>query len=138
MCRKSLKTKLIIICVSLRFLQVRSCWFRLGAGIWERKVTFCNRGTLAEFWFFGFFECESLGSLSSKVFERQMLTGSCLFALLSRDFEQFFGQIVSIRVKTLSNTNLVAARYIESEKRSLPVDVRGFKTSLLKHAIVMD
>ena len=67
-----------------------------------------------------------------------MLTGSCLFALLSRDFEELFGQIVSIRVKTLSNTNLVAARYIKSEKRSLPVDVRGFKTSLLKHGIVMD
>ena len=34
-----------------------------------------------------------------------MLTGSGLFALLSRDLEQRFGQIVSIRVKTLySNT----------------------------------
>ena len=44
------------------------------------------------------------GSLSSDVFERRKSTGSGLFALLSSDFEQTFGQIVSIRVKTLSNT----------------------------------
>ena len=50
------------------------------------------------------------------------------FALLSRDFEQIFGQIVSIRVKTLSNTNLVASRHIKREKRSLPVDFRRSKT----------
>ena len=52
------------------------------------------------------------------------------FAPLSRDFEQSFGQIVSIRVKTLSNTNLVASRHIKKEKRSLPVDMRRSKTSL--------
>ena len=40
--------------------------------------------------------------------QRRMLTGSGLFALLSRGFEQIFGQIVSIRVKTLSHTNMVA------------------------------
>ena len=39
--------------------------------------------------------------LSNDVFERRKSTGSGFFALLSRDFEQFFGQIVSIRVKTL-------------------------------------
>ena len=50
------------------------------------------------------------------------------FAPLSRDFEQIFGQIVSIRVKTLSNTNLMASRHIKREKRSLPVDVRRSKT----------
>ena len=52
------------------------------------------------------------------------------FAPLSRDFEQIFGQIVSIRVKTLSNTNLVTSRHIKREKRSLPVDMRLSKTSL--------
>ena len=36
------------------------------------------------------------------------------------------------RFLTLSNTNLVASRYIEREKVSLPVDVRCSKTSLLK------
>ena len=52
------------------------------------------------------------GSLSSNVFERGTLTGSGLFALLSRDFEQIFGQIVSKRVKTLNNINMVALRHI--------------------------
>ena len=42
-----------------------------------------------------------------------------------------FRQIVSIRVKKLSNTNLVASRHIKREKGSLPVDVRRSKTLLL-------
>ena len=73
-----------------------------------------------------------LGSLSNSVFERRTSTGSCFFAPLSRDLEQIFGQIVSIRVKTLSNTNLVASTHIKREKRSLPVDLCRSKTSLLK------
>ena len=44
-----------------------------------------------------------LVSLSSDVFERGTSTGSGLFALLSRDFDQIFGQIVFIRIKTLDN-----------------------------------
>ena len=35
-----------------------------------------------------------------------------------------FGQVVSIRVKTLSNTNLVPSRHIGREKTLLPIDVR--------------
>ena len=54
---------------------------------------------------------ELLGSLSCHVFEQRTSTGSVdVFALLSRAFEQIFGLIVSIRVKTLSNTNLVASK----------------------------
>ena len=34
----------------------------------------------------------------------------------SLDFEQTFGQIVSLRVKTLSHTNMVASRYIKKGK----------------------
>ena len=57
------------------------------------------------------------------------LTGS---KLLGRDFEQILGHIVPIRVKTPSNTNLVASRYIyKKEKSSIPFDVRSSKTSLL-------
>ena len=48
------------------------------------------------------------------------------------DFEQTFGQIVSIRVRTLSNTNLVVQRHIKRGKISLPVDARHSKTLLLK------
>ena len=51
---------------------------------------------------------------------------------LSRDFKHIFRQIVSIRVKTLSNTNLVASRQIKIEKTSLRVDKRRTKMSLLK------
>ena len=55
-----------------------------------------------------------------------------LFALLSSDFEQIFGQIVSIRVKTLSHTNVVASRHIKREKSSPPIEVRRSKTLLPK------
>ena len=59
------------------------------------------------------------------------------FALFGCDFEQILRQVISIRVKTLSNTNLIASRLIEREKCSLPVDVRGSKTSMLKLTIII-
>ena len=62
-------------------------------------------------------------SLSSDVLERPTSVGSGLFALLSHDFEQIFGQIISLRIKTLGNKNMVASRLIKREKGSLPVDV---------------
>ena len=55
-----------------------------------------------------------------------------LFVPLSHDFEQLFRQIASIRVKTPSNTNLVASGLIKRENGSLPVHVRRSKTSLLE------
>ena len=69
-----------------------------------------------------------IGSLWSDVFERRTSTGSKLFALLSHDFKQIFGQNVSIRMKTLCNTNTVASRLIKREEGSLPV------YSLFSHA----
>ena len=75
-------------------------------------------------------------SLSSDVSERRTSTGSGFFAHLSCHFEQKFGQIFSIRVKTLSHTNLVASRHIKREKISFPVDLRRSKTLLLKLSIV--
>ena len=71
-------------------------------------------------------------SLSSDVFERRKSIESGLFILLSGDFEQNFRQIFSIRVKTLSDRNLVASRNIKTEKGSLLVDMGRSKTSLLK------
>ena len=68
---------------------------------------------------------------TSDHFEGRESTGSGLFALLSDDFEQIFGQIVSTTEKTLSNTNLEASRHIKREKGSVPVYVRRSKTSLL-------
>ena len=67
-------------------------------------------------------------SLRSDVFERRTSTGSGFFVLLRHDF----GQIFSIRVKALSNTNLLASRHIIIEKGPLPVDARLSKTSLFK------
>ena len=77
----------------------------------------------------------AIAFLSSNVFERRASTGSGLFALMRRDFEQVFGQIVSVKVKTTNNTNLVASRLIKRENNSLPVDVRQSKTWLFKRSI---
>ena len=71
-------------------------------------------------------------SFRNDVFERRTSTGSGFFVLLRHDFEQMFGQIFSIRVKALSNTNLLASRHIIIEKGPLPVDARLSKTSLFK------
>ena len=81
-------------------------------------------------------ELRDTAPLSNDIFERRTSTGSELFAILGRDFEQTFQQIVSIRVKTLSNTDLVASRHIKREKDLLPVDVRLSKKSLLKLPII--
>ena len=62
-----------------------------------------------------------LGSLSSDVFEPRTSSGSGLFALLNRQFEQMFGQILSIRVKLRSNAIFVPWRYIKRGTGSLPV-----------------
>ena len=51
-------------------------------------------------------------------------TESELFALSGRVFVRIFGQIVSIRVTTLLNTNEVASRLIKRKKALLPVVVR--------------
>ena len=72
-----------------------------------------------------------IGSLRSDVFERGTSTGNGRFVLLSRDFEQIFGQIVSVRIKTLGNLNTVVSRLIKRGKGSLPVDVRRSKRLLL-------
>ena len=86
-----------------------------------------NRGTPRR-------QCE-VASLSSEVFERRTSTGNGRFALLSCDFEQIFGQIVSVRIKTLGNINTVASRLIKRGKGSLPVDVRRSKTSMLRSSL---
>ena len=63
-----------------------------------------------------------------------MSTGCGVFAILRREFDQcfFFSQIVSLREKTLKNTNLVPSRHFKRVKDSLPVDMHYSKTSLLK------
>ena len=66
------------------------------------------------------------------VFELHTSTGSGVFSFLDRGFAQMFGQIVSIIVKTLRNTNLGASRCFKMKKTSLPVDVRRSKMPLLK------
>ena len=49
-------------------------------------------------------------SLTKDDFELRNSTGSGLFELFSRDFKQILGQIVCIRVKTLSNRKLMASK----------------------------
>ena len=73
-----------------------------------------------------------IGSLSNNVFERRTSTGSGLFSFFDGGFAQIFSQIASITVKKLRNTNFISSRHVKRENTSLPVDVRGSKTSLLK------
>ena len=70
-------------------------------------------------------------NLSRDVFERRTSTGSGLFSFLDSGFAYLLGQLVSIIVKTLRNTNLGASRCFKMKKTSLPVDVRRSKTLLL-------
>ena len=65
-----------------------------------------------------------IGNLSKDVFERRTSTRSGRFALLGSNFFPNFWQFVSVKVKILSKTHLVASRYIKREKDSLSVDVR--------------
>ena len=76
--------------------------------------------------------CESsrvtspLGSLSKGVLNNaRPSTGNGLFAFMSSGFSQYFGPIVSIRVKKLSKISWVASGHIEREKGSHSVDVHG-------------
>ena len=71
------------------------------------EITFMG-SELVQFSVFFFFR----RTLSSHVSKRRTSTGSRLFAHLSHDLEQILGQIVSLRVKTFSNTNLVLPRHI--------------------------
>ena len=75
----------------------------------------------------------SIGNLSRDIFERHMSTGSGRFVLLGSNFSQIFWQFVSVRVKILSKTHLVASRYtIKREKASHLVDMRRPETFSLK------
>ena len=68
-----------------------------------------------------------LVNVRSDVFERCTSTESGLFFMCGRWFWPNVAQIVSIIVKTLRNTNLVASRCFKMKKTSLPVDVRRLK-----------
>ena len=62
-------------------------------------------------------------SLSKDVFERRTSIGSGLFFLFwTVVLPKFFGQIVSLTVKTFRNSNLVASRCFKMRKISLPVE----------------
>ena len=70
-------------------------------------------------------------NFSKDVFERRTSTGSGFFSFLDSGFAHFLGQLVSIIVKTLRNTNLGASRCFKMKKTSLPVDVRRSKRRCL-------
>ena len=59
--------------------------------------------------------------------QRQKWTFCILGQWVYPRFTQICGQILSITVKTVSNTILVAFRNVKSEKVSLPVNVRRSK-----------
>lgn len=67
-------------------------------------------------------ELHVLGRVSEDVFEQHTSTKSGLFEFFGTNFAQIFDQIVPIRVKTLSNINLVVPRHIKvhRSKTSFP------------------
>ena len=73
-----------------------------------------------------------LVSLSKDVFERRTSTGRGLFAFLSSSLVHILRQIVSINVRTLSNSNLVVTSHIKRNRASLPVDSCHSKTPWVK------
>ena len=99
----------------------------------------------------------TVANSSKDVFKRRTSTRRGPFSRMGSGLAHIFGQIVSMRVKTISNTNLVASShiirkfmtyifgeyflvwmYIIKEKVSLDsllVDVRRLKTPLLKGAV---
>ena len=79
-----------------------------------------------------------IGRVSKTTFERRRSTESGFFAFLGVKFAQCFAQIVSIRIKKLGNTNLIASRQIKGAKASLPVAVRHAKTSLFKLIVALE
>ena len=67
-----------------------------------------------------------LGSLSEGALNNtRPATVNGVFAFMSGGFAQYFGPVVSIRVKKLSKISWVASGHIEREKGSHSVDVRG-------------
>ena len=76
-------------------------------------------------------------NLSKKRFGPTHVKRKWPFLLMGSDFAQFFLQIVSIRVKILNNTILVALRHVKREKASLPIDMCHSKTPLLKLPIAL-
>ena len=67
---------------------------------------------------------------------REHVNRKWTFCLFEQWTSCIYGQIVCIRVKTLSKTDLVATRHIKMKKGTIPGDVRRPKTSLLKPPFV--
>lgn len=55
-------------------------------------------------------------NLRKGVFERRVLTRSGLFACLGNGFGQIYWKIVSIRVRTLSNTHFISVKTYQKER----------------------
>ena len=69
------------------------------------------------------------GSFRKELFKGRMSTNfkKQSFCILGQWFAQTSSQIISGRVKTLSNTNWVIVKHVVREKASLPVDVHRSK-----------
>ena len=65
--------------------------------------------------------------LSQSIFKPRTSTESRLFSTLGSGFAQSLVQVVSITVKTRSNTNLAASRNFKMKKTSFPVNVGRFR-----------
>ena len=75
--------------------------------------------------------CKAIGALP-RLFEPQTSTRSELFTIFGSVFAKNYKQIVSIRVKAVSNTSLVAQRQGKKKNALRPVAVHDQRTPLLK------
>ena len=80
---------------------------------------------------------ESLGSLSTHVFETRTTTGRGHFACQDSSVSQIFIPSISNGEKILGNANAVVWRQVKRENSSLPVAVRVSKTRVLKLPIFL-
>ena len=69
---------------------------------------------------------------SKNVFERRTSTGRGLFSFLGSGFAKNLGQIVSIRVETRSNTNVVNSSILKGESW-FPIELRRSKSISSKY-----
>ena len=75
---------------------------------------------------------ESIGSLSTRVFETRTATGREHFTCQDSGVSQIFVLIIPDGEKILSNENVVVCKQVKRANSSLPVAVRVSKTCVLK------
>ena len=78
--------------------------------IFGSRLSFLMPLAASHFFFYSHISARDIWELKQGRFEQRTSTGGVLFAFFGNGFVHIFEQLVSIRVKKPSNTNLVASR----------------------------